>query len=66
MKDIKNKKWQISNLESDKIDKLKFKEIFGNKFNDYDEVITHYDIIFSYLSTTSYNPTIYIRNNTLN
>ena len=29
IKDIKNKKWQISNLESDNIDKLKFKEIFA-------------------------------------
>ena len=52
IKDIKNKKWQISNLESDNIDKLKFKEIFGNKFNDYDEVITHYDKIFSYLPSS--------------
>jgi len=52
IKDLKNKKWQISNLESDKIDKLKFKEIFGNKFNDYDEVTTYYNKVFKYLPSS--------------
>ena len=52
IKDIKNEKWQISNLESDKIDKLNFKKIFGNKFNDYDEVKNYYDKIFYYLPSS--------------
>ena len=52
IKDLKNEKWQILNLESDKIDKFEFKEIFGNKFNDYDEVKNFYDKIFNYLPSS--------------
>ena len=53
IEDIKNEKWQISNLEFEKIDRLNFKDIFGNKFKDFDEVKNYYDKIFYYISSNS-------------
>ena len=53
IEDIKNDKWQMSNLEFEKIDRLNFKNIFGKKFNDYDEVKNYYDNIFYYLPSSS-------------
>ncbi len=46
IEDIKNEKWQISNLKFEKIDRLNFKDTFENKFNAYDEVKNYYDQIF--------------------
>ena len=46
IEDIKNGKWQISNLKFEKIDRLNFKDTFENKFNAYEEVKKYYDQIF--------------------
>ena len=52
IEDIKSGKWQISNLEFEKIDRLNFKDFFENKFNNYEEVKHYYEEIFYYLSTS--------------
>ena len=46
IEDIKNGKWQISNLKFEKIDRLNFIDTFENKFNVFDEVKNYYDQIF--------------------
>lgn len=53
IEDIKNGKWHISNLEFEKIDRLNFKNTFGDKFNDYEEVKNYYDKIFYYLHSSN-------------
>ena len=53
IEDIKKGKWQISNLEYEKINRLNFKDTFINKFNNYDEVKNYYNAIFYYLPTSN-------------
>ena len=63
IEDIKNEKWQISNLEFEKIDKLNYIDIFEKKFNDYEEVNNYYNKIFFYLPSSEEidNTNIYYR-----
>ena len=49
IKDIKNNKWELLNLKFEKIDKLNFKDTFGNKFDDYDNIHKYYDNIIDYI-----------------
>ena len=53
IEDIKNEKWQTSNLDYEKINRLNYKDTFENKFNNYDELKNYYNTIFYYLPTSN-------------
>jgi uncharacterized lipoprotein YehR (DUF1307 family) len=51
IEDLKKSKWQIVNLESQKISLLNISDIFLQNFQSYDEVKDHYSKIFTNLSS---------------
>jgi len=53
VEDIKNSEWEVFTLESKKINLSNIKEVFGNKFNDYDEVKNFYDKLFYNLPSSN-------------
>ena len=58
--DLKNGVWQISNLEFEKINRTNFKNTFGKKFNDYEEIKNYFDSIFFYIPSSNNIDNTYI------
>tara|TARA_B100001245_G_scaffold226974_1_gene202940 strand:+ start:62 stop:844 length:783 start_codon:yes stop_codon:yes gene_type:complete len=63
IEDIKNEKWEISNLDFEKIGKSNFITIFNSKFDNYEKVKKYYAELFLHLpnSKTIENTNIFDR-----